>query len=176
MTIVTRSRKGSRGSGRSLARSLRVAGVALGSLLCATKSNAVGFRQPNQDPEAIARGNAFVATADNPSAIYYNPAGITQLEGQQIRTGIYAVSTGIDYTSTTGQQASPDSEFQPVPQLYYVASPKDSPFSFGVGLYVPFGLSIDWGDDTPFRTLVEEGKLLYVTLNRTRLCHCDARQ
>src|SRR6266516_8169810 len=43
---------------------------------------ALGVRIPNQDPVAIARGNAFVATADNPSAIYYNPAGISQLQGQ----------------------------------------------------------------------------------------------
>src|SRR5512141_2677713 len=62
-------------------------------------TQAVGFRLPNQDPEAIARGNAFVATADNPSAIYYNPAGITQLEGNNLRAGIYFVSAGIDYTS-----------------------------------------------------------------------------
>src|ERR1017187_10422746 len=55
-------------------------------------ANADGFRLPNQDPDAIARGNAFVATADNPSAIYYNPAGITQLEGQNIRAGMYLVS------------------------------------------------------------------------------------
>src|SRR5258705_12987770 len=50
-------------------------------------AGAVGYRLPNQDPEAIARGNAYVATADNPSAIYYNPAGITQLEGQSVRAG-----------------------------------------------------------------------------------------
>src|SRR3989442_15758387 len=42
---------------------------------------ALGIRIPNQDAEANARGNAFVATADNASAIYYNPAGITQLKG-----------------------------------------------------------------------------------------------
>src|SRR5262245_56879978 len=48
----------------------------------------IGFRIPNQDAEAIARGNAFVATADNPSAIYYNPAGITQLEGHNAQIGV----------------------------------------------------------------------------------------
>src|SRR5690349_20909073 len=85
----------------------RVATLATGSLFLAADSSAIGFRQPNQDPEAIARGNAFVATADNPSAIYYYPARITQLEGQQVRVGIYAVSTGNDYTSPTGQTASP---------------------------------------------------------------------
>ena len=36
-----------------------------------------GLRLSDQDAFATARGEAFVATADNPSAIYYNPAGIT---------------------------------------------------------------------------------------------------
>ena len=77
----------------------------------------VAFRLPNQDPEAIARGNAFVATADNPSAIYYNPAGITQLEGHQISAGMYLVSAGTEYTSPLGIRAKTDTTFQPVPQV-----------------------------------------------------------
>ena len=138
--------------------------VLLGSSALSAFGN--GFRLPNQDPEAIARGNAFTATADNPSAIYYNPAGITQIEGQQVRAGVYLISTGVDFTSAAnGNEYSPDSSFQPVPQLYYVNSPKDSQFSFGVGVYSPYGLSIDWGDNTPFRNRAEEGTLLYLTVN-----------
>src|SRR5690242_17942254 len=84
----------------------------------------VGFRLPNQDPEAIARGNAFAATADNPSAIYYNPAGITQLKGQSFSVGMYLVSADTEYTSPTGVKTGTDGRFQPVPQMYYVYSPK----------------------------------------------------
>src|SRR5258708_8519820 len=92
----------------------------LGTLLVfAVKAQAVGYRLPNQDPEAIARGNAFAATADNPSAIYYNPAGITQLEGQQISGGIYAVSAGPTHTSPTPTTTNTHSDFHPLPQLYY---------------------------------------------------------
>ena len=128
-------------------------------------SLAVGIRLPNQDPEGIARGNAFVATADNPSAIYYNPAGITQLEGHNFHVGLYLISADTDYTSPTGAKAHTDASFQPVPQLHYVYSPKDSPFSFGLGIYAPFGLAIDWGNNPPFRTLVQEGKLAYASFN-----------
>ena len=128
-------------------------------------ANAVGFRLPNQDPDAIARGNAFVATADNPSAIYYNPAGITQLEGQSIRAGMYLVSAGYDFESPTGAKAKTDSHFQPVPQLYYVFSPDDFPLSFGLGIYAPYGLSLDWGQNTPFSTEAEKGSLTYLTIN-----------
>lgn len=42
-------------------------------------SFALGLRLPEQDTRAMSRGNAFVATADNPSAVYYNPAGISML-------------------------------------------------------------------------------------------------
>ena len=44
-------------------------------------AHALGIRILHQDPDATARGEAFTATADKPSAIYYNPAGLTQLEG-----------------------------------------------------------------------------------------------
>src|ERR1035437_31617 len=104
--------------------------LAVSLALAPAWANAVGFRLPNQDPDAIARGNAFVATADNPSAIYYNPAGITQLEGQNIRAGLYMVSGGYDFTSPSGQTAKASADFQPVPQLYYVFSPEAFPRSF----------------------------------------------
>lgn len=126
---------------------------------------AVGFRLPNQDPEAIARGDAFAATADNPSAIYYNPAGITQLDGQNLRVGIYAVSPGLDYTSPSGVKARANSDFQPVPQIYYTYAFTNMPISVGLGIYAPYGLALDWGNNTPFNTLAESGKLVYLSFN-----------
>jgi long-chain fatty acid transport protein len=128
-------------------------------------AQAGGFRLPDQDPEAIARGNAFVATADNPSAIYYNPAGITQIEGQQVRAGVYLISAGVQYESPTGASARTDSSFTPVPQFYYVLSPKDFPLSFGLGMYAPYGVSLDWGQNQPLSTVAEKGNLLYLSFN-----------
>lgn len=137
-----------------------------GSLLAAAavEVGAVSFRLPNQDPEAIARGNAFVATADNPSAIYYNPAGITQLGGQQLRVGGYFVSADTKFTGASGT-AHTDSTLQPVPQVYFVCSPTNSQFSYGIGVYAPYGLSLDWGNNNPFATLAQSGKVLYASVN-----------
>lgn len=146
--------------------SLRVTNLALGTLLVGLAGvQAVGFRLPNQDPDAIARGNAFVATADNPAAIYYNPAGITQLQGHNVRAGLYMVRGGIEYESPTGMAYDADSEFLFVPQLYYVFSPKESPLSLGMGFYAPYGLSLDWGENAPFRTTAQKGELNYLTIN-----------
>lgn len=135
------------------------------TMLLPLSAMAVGLRLPNQDPEGIARGNAVVATADNPSAIYYNPAGITQLEGHQFRAGVYFISASTEYTSPLGAKAGTDSTFQPVPQLYYVYSPTNSDFSFGLGVYAPYGLSLDWGKAAPFVAVAQEGKLLYATVS-----------
>ncbi len=127
--------------------------------------SAVGFRMPNQDPEGIARGNAFAATADNPSAIYYNPAGITQLDGQQVRVGIYMISADTTDKTSGGAKAETDTKVQAVPQLYYVNSLKNAPISLGLGVYAPYGLSLDYGNNTPIRTVAEYGQLLYACVN-----------
>jgi long-chain fatty acid transport protein len=143
----------------------RAVGMACLALLLCHHAAGVGFRLPTQDPEAMARGNAFVATADNPSAIYYNPAGITQLPGQSVDAGIYAVSSGVKYEDGKGDTARTDPTLQPVPQFYYVNSLTNLPLSFGLGVYAPYGLSVDWGNNNPFRTLAIKGSLLYATIN-----------
>jgi len=126
----------------------------------------LGARIPNQDAEAIGRGNAFAATADNPSAIYYNPAGITQLEGNNIQFGSLAyLNIYTEYKSPEGETFDTKHKILPVPQLHYVFTPKDQPFSFGLGVYSPFGLGMEWPDNVPFRNAALKAQLTYATIN-----------
>src|SRR6266496_3092300 len=113
-----------------------------------------GFRLPDQDAFATARGEAFVATADNPSAIYYNPAGITQLQGANFRAGIYAIDLEPSYRplSPNDQRFDNEAKLHAAPQMYYTYGTEKSPFSFGVGLFSPYGLGLGWPRDTGFRT------------------------
>src|SRR5205809_593506 len=97
----------------------------------------LGFRIPNLDAEATARGNAFVATADNPSALYYNPAGITQLKGAQAELDFHAITLDSHFKGAGGQDSHSKPELQGVPQLYCVFTPTDKPYSFGFGMYAP---------------------------------------
>ena len=94
-------------------------------VLWVPNAGALGFRIPNQDASAIARGNAFVATADDPSAIYYNPAGITQLEGQHIQAGslLYLGIYG-DYESPSGTSIHNHPEVLAAPTLHTPSHPK----------------------------------------------------
>jgi long-chain fatty acid transport protein len=121
---------------------------------------------PDQDAFVIGRGMAFAATADNPSAIYYNPAGITQLEGNNLRVGIYGIDLNPQYKNpTTGQTFDNQLKFHAIPQFYYVFTPKDWMASFGLGVYSPFGLGVIWPQNTGFQNVATEGKLYTETIN-----------
>jgi long-chain fatty acid transport protein len=124
-----------------------------------------GTRIYCQDAAALAQGNAFAATADNASAIYYNPAGITQLEGQNFRGGLMLTLYDFDYHSDAGRHLDTIEHLRGAPQLFYTYSPEKLPLSFGLGVYSPYGLGHDWPDDSPFRTLVTRIDLLYATIN-----------
>jgi long-chain fatty acid transport protein len=133
-------------------------------------ATAGGFRLPDQDAFATARGEAFVATADNASAIFYNPAGIAQLQGQDIRGGIYGIDINDTFHSPSppaGNGGSFDNQknLHAVPQFFYTVSPTNLPVAFGLGIYSPYGLSSEWPQNTGFRTLGTQASLTYLTVN-----------
>lgn len=129
----------------------------------------LGFRIADQNAEATARGNAFTATADNPSAVYYNPAGITQLEGTRALLGAYAITLKdrVDL-KTPGDKSSfssTNTDLQYAPQFFLTYKPKQYPIALGLGVYAPYGFSVEYPDDTPIRTLARKGSIQYITIN-----------
>jgi len=62
-----------------------------------------GIRIEIPDAEAFGKGSAFVGQADNPSAIYYNPAGLTQLKGKNyFSSGFAVLSPSASFTDFAG--------------------------------------------------------------------------
>jgi long-chain fatty acid transport protein len=129
-----------------------------------------GFRLVSQDTFAASRGEAFAATADNPSAIHYNPAGISQLEGHQLRLGAYGLYFNPAFEAPKGQ-ANADKRYEIeekdalAPQFYYTYGIPDTPVTFGLGAYAPHGAAVAWPQDTGFRTVAIESELEYLRLN-----------
>ena len=71
--------------------------VLLVLLFTASTSFAAGFRLPEAGAKAMGMGFAFTAQADDPSAIYFNPAGLTQLKGNNLKLGVtYVKENGGD--------------------------------------------------------------------------------
>ena len=131
----------------------------------AIMAHGAAFDLPIQDAFATARGEAFAATADNPSAIYYNPAGITQLQGNNFRTGIYGIDVNLTYKSPSGSTYDNQKPLHAVPQFFYTYSFEELPLSLGLGVYSPFGLSSEWPQNTGFRTLGTQASITYATIN-----------
>lgn len=129
-----------------------------------------GFRLVTQDTLAAARGEAFAATADNPSAIHYNPAGISQLEGQQIQAGAYGLYFNPTFEAPSGrtnvgQKYEIEDQDAVAPQLYYTCRIPETPVSLGLGAYAPHGGASVWPQDTGFRTVAIESELEYLRIN-----------
>jgi len=94
--------------------------------------------------EASARGDALgqavVGRADDPSALFYNPAGITQLPGLQVMGGVTAILPHTQVNNQTfGSQGTLDAWGLP-PHLYVTYQYNDRLY-FGLGAFSPFGLS-----------------------------------
>jgi long-chain fatty acid transport protein len=116
-----------------------------------------------QGAAASGMGNAFAAQADNPSALHYNPAGMTQLRGIQVMGGGSLVGGTTDFRSPSGISTTGDHDGAfawPGPgHGYLTANLQDLGISLldkltvGVGVTTPFGSVMRWPDDSPFRAL-----------------------
>ena len=119
-------------------------------------------RIQGQGAAASAMSNAFSAQADDPSALHYNPAGMTQLQGIQFMVGALASGGSTNFTSLTGVTARGDRNgsvaWPPPGHAYITANLKDlgltalEGFSVGIGLTTPFGSLTRWPDEGPFKT------------------------
>jgi long-chain fatty acid transport protein len=110
-------------------------------------------------------GNAFAAQADDPSALHYNPAGMTQLRGVQIMAGVLLSGGTTNFTSanppTAGAKSTGDrngSLAWPAPgHTYLTVNLKDlgidalGDVTLGFGVTVPFGSVSRYPDDGPLR-------------------------
>jgi long-chain fatty acid transport protein len=146
-------------------------------LLTAATAYAGGFRIMDQSASGAAQGNAFTAQADDPSAIYYNPAGMTQLQGIQSSFGVLFVGGHHDFQSPTGQTARGDygnSVAYPPPLNGYITANLRSlgfnalgDLTVGVGAIGAFGNMIRWPNNGPFSTANTSAALQMVNIKPT---------
>src|SRR3954470_24144583 len=119
-------------------------------LLAALPSSvfALGFRIVDHSAEATARGDAFAATADNASAVYYNPAGITQLSGTEILIGGYGImfNTRVDLDVPKAKDFDNKFDAQGAPQFFATFKFPKAPIALGFGIYAPFGFRNRYSD------------------------------
>lgn len=126
-----------------------------------------GFKVQDQSTRAMGMADAFIGGADDASAIYYNPAGLTRLSGPQFIGNLYAAHATIDYSGPGGSDET-DGRIYVLPSGYF-AMPIDGEGKWfgGLGVYAPFGMGTRWADDAIVRNYVTLAEIRLVNVNPT---------
>jgi long-chain fatty acid transport protein len=107
-----------------------------------------------QGAAAMGMGAAFVAKADNPTAVFFNPAGITQLKGTQMT---FNYTTALldsklkgaynPYTTAPNEPAHEDMEdhWAQIPS-FYITHQINKKWFMGFGVFAPYGTMTDWNN------------------------------
>ena len=125
-----------------------------------------GFGLQDFDAKALGMSNAFAATADNPSANFYNPAGITQLDGVQgSMTGVY-IQNWTHFSGANASEGEANTKANPIffPAGFGSAELTNN-LSIGFGMFSPFGLSIEWPRDWAGRYNVTKASIQVIEFN-----------
>jgi long-chain fatty acid transport protein len=109
------------------------------------------YRVEIPDAGAMGMGSAFVGDADTPAAVYYNPAGITQMSSPEVSIGDALIAPRAHMTQPDGNTVHEQNNEFNIPNFYAVAPiiPNKLSIGFGSGSY--FGLGTNWGPNSPLQ-------------------------
>ncbi|MDP6796374.1 MAG: outer membrane protein transport protein, partial [Candidatus Krumholzibacteria bacterium] len=109
---------------------------------------AAGFAVWEMGTKSSALGGTMTASADDPTAIFFNPAGLAGLEGSNFSLDLTGISPKTEFSGVAPNPGFGVTErladhFFLLPQAYYSRSlGKD--LAFGLGFYTPYGLAVEW--------------------------------
>ena len=116
--------------------------------------HAAGFALYEWGARGTALGGTMMGRADDASAVAYNPAGITQLEGTRTKFGFSVVAPGGDIRTTdeagNTETTSIESNYWIPPHAFLTHQLTDQAW-LGLGIYSRFGLGTEYPDDWPGR-------------------------
>ncbi len=153
---------------RSLTRIL----LTIGCLAISASAFAAGFSIFEQGAKASGMAGAFVATADDPSAIFYNPAGLAQQREMSVLAGATFINFSNEFTGdpnslyTSGTEGKYDRHTFVPPNMYGIM-PIGSNLTFGIGAFSAWGLRTDWQDPWVGRFVSRDADLKTMSVQPT---------
>ncbi len=117
--------------------------ISIGSLF------AGGFALSGIGSRAISMGGAFRGMANDPTAMYWNPAGIGFMDTNCLSLAAAGIMPTSNFTYTGAQPGFKRSEIDAVNKLWlfpnlYAVKGGESKLHYGLGVYVPYGLGAEW--------------------------------
>ena len=140
-------------------------------LICSlTRTFAGGFQLNLQGLRQLAMGGGGTGWTWDASTIFYNPGGISHMDGMQAYVGVIFLSPHTRYVQTpTGSYTADAQSHLYTPFNVYVGGPlkKDSKIGLGLAVYTPFGSGIKWDDDWAGRYVIQEIQLQSIFVQPT---------
>jgi long-chain fatty acid transport protein len=152
--------------------------LAVASVLGGTTgvASAAGFALIEQSGSGM--GNAYAgaaATAEDASTIFFNPAGMSKLEGMQIVVAGHLIDLSTKFRNSgstgpaamgpmTGGNGGDVGDLAIVPNFYF-AMPIGDQLHFGVGVNTPFGLATEYDDNWLGRFQGIKSELMTINVN-----------
>jgi long-chain fatty acid transport protein len=107
-----------------------------------------GFQLNEHGARAMGMGGAFTAISNDPSAIYFNGAGILQLNGTQFMLGTTLIAPVSSFRGVYPSITEYDTKKQAFfPSQFFVTHRFNDDVAVGLGFTSPFGLGTEWPDD-----------------------------
>ena len=136
-------------------------------MLCSgTSAMGGGFQLNEHGARAMAQAGAFAARASDPSAMFFNPAGMSFQRGFQVMAGATLISPGYSYygpsNNNSNQQWDMNTKMFYPPNFYAMNTWTDGAlkgFAAGIGVTTPFGLGTEWENDWVGRSVSREIEL-----------------
>jgi long-chain fatty acid transport protein len=98
-----------------------------------------------QGSRALSMGGAFTAVADDGSAIYYNPAGISQIAGSEIMLGTAHGRPDITYKTPSGAKEKSTKDWLGL--WLFATHHFNDQLSGGIGIYSPYARDAEFSAD-----------------------------
>jgi long-chain fatty acid transport protein len=138
-------------------------------------AQAAGFALIEQSASGM--GNAFAgggAVAEDASTIFFNPAGMTYIQGTQIVGAIHLIKPSAEFNDqgtvkaigfpTKGGNGGDAGDLAFVPNFYYKRDLNDT-FKIGLGVNAPFGLKTDYDSTWMGRFQAVKSELKTININ-----------
>ncbi len=104
-----------------------------------------GYQLNEHGARATGMGGAFVARASDPSAIFFNPAGLAFQKGINVMGGGTFIFPLTTFKGPNNLNMEWDQENQVYfPPNLYGTYTLDDQWAFGIGVFTPYGLGTEW--------------------------------
>ncbi|RKY93018.1 MAG: hypothetical protein DRQ13_09910 [Ignavibacteriae bacterium] len=124
-----------------------------------------GFQINEHGSKAMGLGGAFTAVVSDASAVYWNAAGMSFLEGTNFILGAALIAPGTSFRGVTPAVDKTRMTSQVFfPPHFFVTHKISESFSVGLGASVPFGLGTLWQDDWIGNQLAVETELTTIAV------------